>query len=154
MTNKSHPERKTTLSDQPTGDDRNNLLNFIASTVEVILDRMATKDDIARLDYKIDGVEARLDAKIDGLESRVNGLDAKIDSVEARLSEKIDVKIKSVRGDIEQVHLRLGSIERELTSRVAHMEADVSRLRSVLYLLVKEDPHLLRVLGYAPPYGG
>ncbi len=155
--NNSHPERKIPLSEQPTGDDRN-LLNFIASTVEMILDRMATKDDLARvearLDLKIDGVEARLGSRIDGLETRIDGLDAKIDRVEARLSEKIDVEITAVRGDIEQVHLRLGNIERDLTSKLAHVEADVSRLRSVVYLLVKEDPHLLRMLGYAPPYGG
>ena len=81
------------MSDQPTGDDRN-LLNFIASTVEMILDRMATKDDIARLG-------------------------SKIDSVEARLSEKIDVEITAVRGDIEQVHLRLNSIDRAVSSRLA-----------------------------------
>ena len=153
MSDKTHPERKALASDQPTGDDRN-LLNYIASTVEMILDRMATKDDIARLDSKIGGVEARLGARIDGLESRIDGLDAKIDGVEARLSEKIDVKITAVRGDIEEVHLRLNNIERTVTARFAHMEADVSRLRSVLYLLVKEDPHPLRMLGYAPPYGG
>jgi len=145
------------VSDQPTGDDRDNLLNFIASTVEMILDRMATKDDLAR-------VEARLDARINGVEAKMatkedlarveSRLDAKIDGVEARLSDKIDVEITAVRGDIEQVHLRLGNIERDLTSKLAHVEADVSRLRSVVYLLVKDDPHLLRVLGYAPPHGG
>ena len=150
MTNKSHPERKTTVSDQPTGDD-GNLLNFIASTVEMIRDRMATKDDIARLDSKIDGVETRLDAKIDMVEAR---LDAKIDGVEARLSDKIDVEITAVRGDIEQVHLRLNSIERAISSRLDHVEADMSRMRSVLYLLVRDDPAMLRMLGYTPPAGG
>ena len=152
------------MSDQPTGDN-GNLLNFIASTVEMILDRMATKDDIARLDSKIDGVEARLDARMDGvearlssrmdgLESRVDGLDAKIDRVEARLSEKIEVEITAVRGDIEQVHLRLNSIDRAVSSRLDHVEADMSRMRSVLYLLVKDDPDMLRILGYGPPAGG
>ena len=143
MTNKSHPERKTTVSDQPTGDD-GNLLNFIASTVEMIRDRMATKDDLAR-------VESRLDAKIDKVEAR---LDAKIDGVEARLSDKIDVEITAVRGDIEQVHLRLNSIERAISSRLDHVEADMSRMRSVLYLLVRDDPAMLRMLGYTPPAGG
>ena len=160
MTNNTHPERKTLVSDQPTGDDRN-LLNYIASTAEMILDRMATKDDIARLDPKIDGVEARLDAKIDGVEVR---LDAKIDGVEARLGSRMDgletrmdrleVKVTAISGDLEQVHLRLDSIDRAVSSRLGHFEADMSRMRSVLYLLVKEEPNLLRMLGYMPPAGG
>ncbi|HEV2859370.1 MAG TPA: hypothetical protein VGX48_00020 [Pyrinomonadaceae bacterium] len=116
------------MSDQPTGDN-SDLLNFIASTVEMIRDRMATKDDIARLD-------------------------AKIDSAEARLSEKIDVEITAVRGDIEQAHLRLNSIDRAISSRLEHVEADMSRMRSVLYLLVRDDPAMLRLLGYEPPSGG
>ncbi|HLM57013.1 MAG TPA: hypothetical protein VK422_12920 [Pyrinomonadaceae bacterium] len=109
------------MSDHPTGDD-GNLLNFIASTVEMIRDRMATKDDLAR--------------------------------VESRLDTKIDVETTAIRGDIEQVHLRLNSIERALTSRLDHVEADMSRMRSVLYLLVRDDPAMLRMLGYTPPAGG
>jgi uncharacterized protein (DUF2267 family) len=58
---------------QPEGNE--NLLNFMAATVETMRDRMATKDDPAR--------------------------------VEARLTDKIEVEITTVRGDIEQVHLRL-----------------------------------------------
>jgi hypothetical protein len=30
----------------------------------------------------------------------------------------------------------------------------MSRMRSVLYLLVKDDPDMLRLLGYAPPASG
>ena len=60
-------------------EENENLLNFIASTVEMIRDRMATKDDIARLDSKID---------------------------------KLEVETTVIRGDIEQVHLRLDGIER------------------------------------------
>ena len=43
----------------------------------------ATKADVARLEGKIDALEARLETKIDAV-------DAKIDAVEARLETKID----------------------------------------------------------------
>ena len=79
---------------------------------------------------------------------------ANIYRVVARLSEKIDVEITAVRGDIEQAHLRLNSIDRAISSRLDHVESDMSRMRSVLYLLVKDDPGMLRLLGYTPPAGG
>ena len=103
---------------QPHDDD---LLTFIASTVESMRDQMATKSDLAQL--------------------------------EARLSDRLEVQITAVRGDIEQIHLRLDSIERALTARLSQIEAEVSRLRSVVYLLVKDKPEMLRLLGQTPPAG-
>lgn len=102
-------------------EENENLLNFIASTVEMILDRMATKDELAK--------------------------------VEARLNEKIEVEITAVRGDLEQVHLRLDGIEKAISSRIGQVEAEMSRMRSVLYLLVKDRPDMLRLLGQSPPTG-
>ena len=99
-------------------EENENLLNFIASTVEMIRDRMATKDDIARLDSKVD---------------------------------KLEVETTVIRGDIEQVHLRLDGIEKTLSSRLNHIESEMSRLRSVVYLLVKDRPDMLRLLGQTPP---
>lgn len=57
----------------------------------------------------------------------------------------------AVRGDIEQAHLRLDSIERNLWARLDRIEAEVSRLRSVLYLPVKDRPGMLRLLAQTPP---
>jgi hypothetical protein len=100
------------MSDEP---DDNNLLNFIAATVEAMRDQMATKSDIARLEAKL------------------------------------EVETTAIRGDIERVHLRLDSIERALTARLSQLETEISRLRSVVYLLVKDRPELLRLLGQEPP---
>jgi hypothetical protein len=69
--------------------DDNNLLSFVAATVESMRDEMATKDDLARMATKDDLAE-----------------------LESRLVEKIEVETTVIRGDIEQVHLRLDSIER------------------------------------------
>ena len=105
-------------------EENENLLNFIASTVEMIRDRLestATKDDIA------------------GLDSRMS---------------KLEVETTIIRGEVEQVHLRLDGIEKAISSRLDHVESEMSRMRSVLYLLVKDRPDMLRLLGQAPPSGG
>ena len=73
-------------------------------------------------------------------------------SVEARLEAKIEAATTAIRGDIEQVHIRLDNIERALSARLNHIEAEMSRLRSVMYLLVKDQPDMLRLLGQ-PPFG-
>ncbi len=62
-----------------TADDVETRLARLEGTSE----HWATKADVARLEGKIDAVEARLEAKIDAV-------DAKIDAVEARLEAKID----------------------------------------------------------------
>ncbi|HEX8685938.1 MAG TPA: hypothetical protein VF654_05530, partial [Pyrinomonadaceae bacterium] len=83
-------------------EENENLLNFIASTVEMIRDRLestATKDDIA------------------GLDSRLS---------------KIEVETTIIRGEVEQVHLRLDGIEKAISSRLDHVESEMSRMRSVL----------------------
>ena len=98
----------------------NELIKFIANSIEEMRDKMATKSDIANMATKSDI---------------------------ARLEAKIDTQITAVRGDIEQVHLRLDGIEKTLAGRLQHIEAEVSRLRSAVYLLAKDRPEILRVLG-------
>jgi hypothetical protein len=71
----------------------------------------------------------------------------------ARLEAKMEVDVAAVRGDIEQIHLRLDSIERALSARLGQIETEMSRLRSVVYLLAKDRPELLRLLGQTPPPG-
>lgn len=71
------------MGQRPSND--NNLLNFIAATVETMRDQVATKGDISRLESDISRLEAKLEAKT-----------------------------TAIRGDLEQVHLRLDTIERAL----------------------------------------
>lgn len=124
------PSTKQMSNEHPEGDG--NLLNFIASTVEMIRDKMATREGLAE-------VETRLTSRIDGLEGK---------------ADKLEVDVAVVRGELEQVHLRLDGIERAVSSRVGQVEAELSRMRSVLYLLVKDRPDMLRLLGQSPPAGG
>ena len=102
--------------------DDDNLIGYIAGTVETIRDdvvkihdQMATKEDLAR--------------------------------VEGRLSERLDASSTGIRGDIERVHLRLEGIEHVVSSRIEQVEGELSRLRSAVYLLGKDRPEVLRLLG-------
>jgi hypothetical protein len=73
--------------------DDNGLLSYIATTVETMRDQMVTKDDLAQVATKDD-----------------------LHQVERRLS----AEVTAVRGDVEQVQLRLNTIEKNLTTRLNH----------------------------------
>jgi len=137
------------MSDQRP-EENENLLNFIASTVEMIRDRMATKEDVERMVTKDEFEPVREQVEFIGgqLETMRDRMATKSDI--ARLEDKIEVEVTAVRGDIEQVHLRLDGIDKAISSRLDHVEAEMSRLRSVVYLLVKDRPDMLRLLGQTP----
>jgi hypothetical protein len=61
--------------------------------------------------------------------------------------DEVKAQASAIRGDIEQVQLRLSTIEHALAGRMEQIEADLSRLRSAVYLLAKERPEILRLLG-------
>ena len=105
----------------------NNLLSFIATTVEELRDKFKQMQD------KMETLATKDELK----------------AIRDRIVTKDEFKaqIAAVRGDIEQVHLRLDSIEKTLTGRLSQIEAEVSKLRSVVYMLVKDKPELLRLLG-------
>jgi TolA-binding protein len=76
------------MSDERPPDENGRLLRFIASTVEVTRDR------------------------VDTLSGRIDTLDGRVDS----LQNELRVQTTAIRGDIEQVQLRLDSIERALAA--------------------------------------
>lgn len=124
------------LRSRSTMADSNNdeLIAFIAGRFEVMADRlntiekeMATKEDLARLEGRFSERFASLDG---------------------RLSERIEVATTSIRGDIEQIHLRLDSLDHRISSRDEHFDAEISRLRSAVYVLGKDRPDVLRLLGH------
>jgi len=154
----SLPSYHTAMSDE----NDHELINFIAATVETMREQMATKDDIIRLESRMEIMREEMATKEDlsrvesslreematkedlaRIESRVVRVESKLDTV--------DAKTTAIRGDIEQVHIRLDSIDRVVNTRVGQIETDVSRLRSVVYLLVKDKPDMLRLLGQTTP---
>jgi hypothetical protein len=151
------------------GENDRELLNFIATTVETMRDQMATKDDIVRLESRMDVMREQMATKEDlaQVEATLRQdmvTKADLARVEASLREDMATKNdvsrleKTMRGEFEQVHIRLDSIDRRVDTRVGQIETDVSRLRSVVYLLVKDKPDMLRLLGQTtlrenPPQG-
>ena len=95
-------------------ESNDNLIGFIASTVETISDRL-------------NGIEERMATKAD-----IN---------------RLDVGMIGIRGDIEQIHLRLDSMDHTIASRFEYVEGEISRLRSAVYVLSKDRPDVLRLLG-------
>lgn len=114
-----------------------NVLNFLAASVESLRDKVDTLSQ--QMVTKADLGEMVTKADLRGLVTQSDLRD---------LATKADVI--ALRGDIERVHLRLDAIERTLSTRLDALETEISRLRSVLYLLAKDQPELLRLLGQGP----
>jgi hypothetical protein len=140
--------------------EKNNLINFIAVTVESMGDQMSemrgqmsemrdqmlTKSDLDPLRDEIAYVGGQVVTLRDQMATKSD-----LAQLESRLTAKLEAETTAIRGDIEQVHLRLDSIDRTLRARLDQIETEMSRLRSVLYLLVKDKPEMLRLLGQSPP---
>jgi hypothetical protein len=98
------------MSEQP---DDKNLLNFIAATVESMRDQMATRSDLAPLRDQVEYLGGQVESMRDRMATKED-----LASLETRLTDKLEVEITAVRGDIEQIHLRLDSIDRALSARL------------------------------------
>ena len=121
--------------------NNNELIGFIGGRFEALNERfeamgnrldaieyqMATKEDLARLDGRFS---------------------ERLASLDGRLSERIEVATTSIRGDLEQIHLRLDSMEHRISSKDEPFDAEISRLRSAVYVLGKDRPDVLRLLGH------
>lgn len=153
----------------------NNLIHFIATTVETLRSRldtiseqMATKVDLANLRDEMAVVLANLRDQVATKEDLAALRDEMVTKEDlaavkedlavlksqmatkddlARVELNFDAKTTAIRGDIEQVQIRLDSIDRGVGARMGLVETEVSRLRSVVYLLVKDKPDMLRILG-------
>jgi hypothetical protein len=152
-----------------------NLINFIAATVESVRDQvefmrdqMVTKTDLENFATKEDVTSLRGDVTslrgdVTSLREETNFIGGQVETMRdqmatksdiARLEDRLRVETAAVRGDIEQVQLRLDSIDKTLRARLDEMEGEIARLRSVVYLLAKDRPELLRLLGQPPSSGG
>jgi hypothetical protein len=156
---------KTCYRASMSGENDNNLISFIATTVEGLRERidtlseqmatkvdfanlrdeMATKDDLARVESNLENLREQMATKEDlaGVESRLRD----------QMATKNDLSRleTTMHGEFEQVHIRFDSIDRRVDTRLGQIETDVSRLRSVVYLLVKDKPDMLRLLGQPTP---
>lgn len=106
-----------------------NLINFIATTVETVRHQVETVRD------------------------QVESLHGQVGTMRKEMATKNDLNRleTTMHGEFEQVHLRLNSIDRSHANRMGQVESEVSRIRSVVYLLVKDKPEMLRLLGQLLP---
>jgi len=149
--------------------ENDKLINFIANTVEglrqridTISEQMATKVDLANLrdemTTELAAVKDQMATK-DELAAVKAQMATKVELKDGLATLRIEMPTKNdlgqlettMRGEFEQVHLRLDSIDRRVDTRIGQVETDVSRLRSVVYLLVKDKPDMLRLLGRPDP---
>jgi hypothetical protein len=133
-------QRVDTISEQmATKVDLANLRDEMTTELAAVKDQMATKDELAAVKAQM----ATKDELRDGLAAL---------RIEMATKNDLGRLETTMRGEFEQVHLRLDSIDRRVDTRIGQVETDVSRLRSVVYLLVKDKPDMLRLLGQ--PYPG
>ena len=125
-----------------TDKNNNDVIGFIASTVESMRDQMATKKDL-------EGMATKQDLKGMATKQDLEGMATKQDlaRLDGRLTERLEATSTAIRGDIEQIQLRLDSMEHSISSRFEHVEGELSRLRSAVYLLGRDRPEVLRILG-------
>jgi len=134
------------MSDELPPGENGGLLKFIAATVESNRDRLDSfSGKVDSLSERVGSPSETTDSLIVLAESTKDRLDSLYESVATR--DELRAQTAAVRGDIEQVQLRLDSIERALAARMGQIETDLSRLRSAVYLLSKERPDILRLLG-------
>lgn len=152
----SDPQRTSCYDASMSGENDNNLINFIATTVETMREQMATKGDLVHIESRMESMRERIETISEQMATkeelaRVESNLARVESNLARVESTLDVRTTAIRGDIEQVHIRLDSIDRGVDSRMGQVETEINRLRSVLYLLVKDKPDMLRLLGQPTP---
>ncbi|MDW3217076.1 MAG: hypothetical protein R8F63_00575 [Acidimicrobiales bacterium] len=93
-------------------------------------DELATKDDIARLDGRIDGLSERVDGlseRVDGLSERVDGLSVRMDTLGERMdtfSERMD----TLGERMDTFGERMDGVHQSLTVRMDDMATDIRLL--------------------------
>ncbi len=96
----------------PTLEER---VTILETRFDTILPTLATKEDIAKLEGRIDAVDERLGGRIDAVDERLGGridavderLGGKIDAVEERLGGRIDAGNERLEGKIDAMGYRL-----------------------------------------------
>ncbi|MGH9871244.1 MAG: hypothetical protein ACRD9S_02120 [Pyrinomonadaceae bacterium] len=135
-------QRVDTISEQMvTKVDLANVRDEIAA----VRDQMATKGELALMKDDLAGVKTQMATKQDLAELEYHLRD--------QLATRADLgRLETtMHGEFERVHIRLDSMDRRVDTRIGQIETDVSRLRSVVYLLVKDKPDMLRLLGQPTP---
>jgi chromosome segregation ATPase len=123
---------------------------------DAIATSVASRDDLTRLESRLDGkfesLESRLDGKFENLESRFDGkleslesrLDGKLESLESRLN----AKFANVDARFENVDTRLANLESRFNAKVDNLEsslnAKIANLKNELQLELRGKIEILK----------
>jgi chromosome segregation ATPase len=133
---------------------------------DAIATSVASRDDLTRLESRLDGkfesLESRLDGKFENLESRFDGkleslesrLDGKLESLESRLDGKLEslesrlnAKFANVDARFENVDTRLANLESRFNAKVDNLEsslnAKIANLKNELQLELRGKIEIL-----------
>jgi hypothetical protein len=150
--------------DEQKPNEPNDVIKFIAATVEALRDRMATRSDLQSLRDEMAGMRDRMATKDDlhslrdemagmrdqmATKSDLQSLRNQMAGMRDQMATKaaMEAGFTAIRGDIERVAFRLDQVDRNQSLRLTGLGNEVSRIRSVVYLLVKDQPDLVRMLG-------
>jgi hypothetical protein len=140
----------------------------MATTIGGLRDQMATKQDLVQMATTIGGLRDQMATKQDlaRVETNLTRIETNLARVENQMATKDELAVlkgqmatkndlgrleTTMRGEFEQVHIRLDSVDRMLSDRMGLVETEISRIRSVLYLLIRDKPDMLRLLGQPRP---
>lgn len=85
----------------PTLEER---VTILETRFDTILPTLATKEDMARLEGKMDAMDERLGGRIDALDERLGG---EIDAMDERLGGEIEATNRRLEGKIDAMGNRL-----------------------------------------------
>jgi len=84
-----------------------------------LLEEKASKDDIARLETKVAGIETKVDGlqtrvagietKVDGLQTRVAGIETKVDGLQTRVAG-IETKVDGLQTKVDGINSKLDKV--------------------------------------------
>jgi len=110
-----------------------------------LLEEKASKDDIARLETKVAGIET----KVDGLQTRVAGIETKVDGLQTRVAgieTKVDglqTRVAGVETKVDGLQTRVAGIE----TKVDGLQTKVDGINSKLDKVLDNQNKQLQILG-------
>ena len=104
-------------------DPNNNLLKYIVATVDAMREDMVRKTEFESLRGQVEYIGGQLETVRDQMATKIalDQMATKSDLIhlETRIVNRLEAETTAIRGDIEQVNLRLDSIERTLSARLS-----------------------------------
>ncbi len=114
----------TPTTPAPSLEDR---VTILETRLDTVLPTLATKEDIARLEGKIEAMAERFNGKTDRL-------DGKIDAVEERFNGKIDAMEERFNGKIDRLDGKIDAMEERFNGKIDRLDAKIDAMGNRLLI--------------------